>query len=119
MRFRFVVLGAGSALLLTGCLAKSLSAAGAEVVTTSQAPRSCERIGDVAGSSGGALRGDMSSVRDLELGARNDLRNRAAELGADTVQIVRREGVTPQTFAGHASTSQVRYTGVAWRCGRR
>lgn len=111
--------GAAALLLLSGCLAKTLSDAGAEVRTTTLAPRGCERVGDVEGLSGGMLRGEVSSPRDLDMGARNELRNRAAELGADTVHIVRREGVTPQTFAGHDSPSQVRYTGVAWRCGSR
>jgi len=119
MRLRIAVLCTGSALLLAGCMVKSLSEAGADVTTVSQTPRGCERLGDVVGSTGGPLRGEVSSARDLDLGARNDLRNRAAELGADTVQIVRREGVSPQTFAGNSAPSQVRYTGIAWRCARR
>jgi len=36
--------------------------------------------------------------------------------GADTVQTVGREGIVTHSFAGHARPSQVRHTGVAWRC---
>jgi hypothetical protein len=119
MKLRIAFLCAGGALALAGCLAKGLSDAGAGVTTTRQAPRGCARLGEVVGSSGSALRGDLSSPHDLDLGARNDLRNRAAALGADTVQMVRREGVTPQTFAGQSAPTQVRYTGIAWRCAGR
>jgi len=118
MRLRAFLLCAGSA-LLAGCLAKSLSSGGAQVITVSRAPHGCERLGDVEGRSGGWIRGDVTSRQDLELGARNTLRNDAAKLGADTVQIVHREGVTTQTFAGTGDVNQVRYSGVAWRCGRR
>jgi hypothetical protein len=108
-----------AALLLSGCVAKSLSNAGSEVITVSQAPRGCERLGDVAGASGGWITGDVTSQRDLDMGARNDLRNAAAKLGADTVQIIRREGVSDRTFAGTSQPNRVHYSGVAWRCGRR
>lgn len=119
MRIHIAFLCAVAALGPTGCMAKRLSDGGATVTTVSRAPHRCERLGDVAGRSGGMLVGDMTSVRDLDLGARNDLRNRAAKLGADTVQIVHREGVTPDTFAGQSALNEVRFTGVAWRCGNR
>jgi len=107
---------AGSALLLAGCMARSLSPAGGRVAVVPEAPPGCERLGDLVGLSHGGMRGDMSSPHDLELGARNDLRNRAARIGADTVQMTGREGIVTHGFAGHARPSQVRHTGVAWRC---
>lgn len=116
MRLRTVFACAGSALLVAGCMAKSLSPAGAAVSVVSQAPAGCERLGELVGLSPGGMRGDMSSPHDLELGARNDLRNRAALMGADTVQMLGREGIVTHSFAGHARASQVRHTGVAWRC---
>jgi hypothetical protein len=116
MRIRIVFAGIGSALALAGCMAKSLSPAGSQVAVVSEAPAGCERLGELAGLSPGGMRGDMSSPHDLELGARNDLRNRAALMGADTVQTLGREGIVTHSFAGHARPSQVRHTGVAWRC---
>lgn len=121
MRPRTLLCGAAvaaAALLLAGCVAKRLSSAGAEVRTVSQPPGRCQRLGEVSGRSGGWVSGDVTSPRDLELGARNDLRNAAARLGADTVQILRREGTSGQTFSGHAAPNVVVYRGVAWRCGR-
>jgi len=121
MSLRNLSLRAGlacAALLLAGCMAKTLSNAGSEVTTLSRAPRGCERLGDVAGASGGWVTGDMTSQRDLDLGARNDLRNAAAKLGADTVQIVRREGASERSFAGTSQPNRVHYSGIAWRCKR-
>jgi hypothetical protein len=116
MRLPIVIALAASALLLTGCLAKPLSAAGAGVAVVPRAPAGCERLGDVVGRWGGGMRGDVSSIHDLELGARNDLRHRAAQLGADTVQEVRRDDIVTHSFAGHGRPSVVEISGVAWRC---
>ena len=81
-------------------------------------PEGCQRLGDVVGRSAGGMRGDMSSRHDLDLGARNDLRNRAARLGPDTVELVRLDGIVTHSFAGHARPSAVEAVGVAWRGGR-
>lgn len=117
MRRRTVLTSAGGALLVAGCMATPLSPAGARVALVGAAPAGCTRLGEVVGLSRGGMRGDASSRHDLELGARNDLLNRAAALGADTVQTTGREGIVTHSFAGHARPSQVRHTGVAWRCG--
>lgn len=119
MRLVLAVAAVSSALLLSGCLAKSLSSAGAGVTLVQSAPAGCERIGEVVGRSGGGMRGDLTSPHDLDLGARNDLRNRAARMGADTVQVLRLDGIVTHSFAGHGRPSVVEATGVAWRCGPR
>jgi hypothetical protein len=119
MRLEFAVAFAASMLLLSGCLAKPLSAGGAGVALVEGAPVGCERLGEVVGRSGGGMRGDLTSPHDLDLGARNDLRNRAARLGADTVEVVRLEGIVTHSFAGNGRPSAVQATGVAWRCGGR
>lgn len=117
MRFPIGFASAGLAALMAGCMATPLSPAGARVALVGAAPTGCTRLGEVVGLSRGGIRGDASSPHDLELGARNDLLNRAAMLGADTVQATGREGIVTHSFAGHARPSQVRHTGVAWRCG--
>lgn len=116
LRTVFACAGAALALLLAGCMAKSLSTEGGRVTVVDAAPEGCTRIGDLVGLSHGGMRGDMSSPHDLELGARNDLRNQAARMGADTIQTTGSEGIVTHSFAGHARASQVRHTGVAWRC---
>lgn len=117
MRHRTILACAGSALVLSACMAKSLSPDGGRVTVVAEAPADCARLGELVGLSHGGMRGDMSSVHDLEVGARNDLRNQAARIGADTVQLLDSEGVVTHGFAGHARPSQVRHAGVAWHCG--
>ena len=118
MRLHGLLLCAGLALVVAGCTTKRLTTEGADVMTVSQQPTGCERLGDVVGSAGGGVQGEVTSAEDLDRGARNELRNNAGLLGADTVQILRREGVTPQDFTGQGGPTEVRFTGVAWRCGR-
>lgn len=118
MRLHGLLLFSALALVVSGCMTKRLTIEGADVATVSQEPSGCERLGDVAGRAGGGVQGEVTSIRDLDRGARNELRNNAGLLGADTVQILRREGVTPQNFSGHGTPTEVRFTGVAWRCGR-
>ncbi|WZB73779.1 DUF4156 domain-containing protein [Achromobacter insuavis] len=43
--------------------------------------KDCAFLGDVTGSQGNFLAGAITSNADLETGARNDLKNRAAALG--------------------------------------
>jgi len=98
------------------CAPTLLSRGAAQVTTVEQAPRGCERLGEVEGGAGGWLTGDFTSLEDLDTSARNGLRKHAHALGADTVQIVHREGITTQSFAGENEPRSIRYQGVAWRC---
>ena len=106
----------GAALAALGCVAKTLSA-GAETVRMVHAtPKGCERLGDVSGRQGNLLTGDFTSLKDLEEGARSDLINHAYKLGANTLQVIGREGKSADTWAGDNAPSTVTYSGVAWRC---
>lgn len=102
----------------SACTPKPLVAGAENVRTVNAAPGGCRRLGAVEGSQGGRVTGDMTPRRDLDRGARNDLRNEAHALGADTVQIVRRTGAAHETFAGTDEPDAVKYQGVAWRCSR-
>src|SRR3990172_10724938 len=87
-------LGALLALGATACMPKPLEAGAENVRMVNAAPAGCRRVGTVQGRQGGLVTGDMTPARDLDRGARNDLRNEAFALGADTVEIVRRAGTT-------------------------
>jgi hypothetical protein len=100
------------------CTPKRLTDAGEEVVIVHRAPTGCQRLGEIEARQGGAVIGDFTSARDLEDGARNELRNRAAKLGANTVQIVKRDGMSRQQFAGSSDPNEVSFVGVGWRCSR-
>jgi hypothetical protein len=112
---------AALALLLASvpaCAPTLLPGGAGHVTIVERAPRGCQRLGEVEGGAGGWLTGDFTSSEDLETSARNRLRKRAHALGADTVQIVHREGITAQSFAGASEPRRIRYRGVAWRCAR-
>jgi len=106
----------GSVLALFGCVAKRLSPGAESVRLVHTAPKGCERLADVRGHQGNTLTGDFTPMADLEEGARSDLINHAYKVGANTVQLVSREGKSSDAWAGDAEPSTVTYTGIAWRC---
>lgn len=82
-----VLVVASSALL--GCAAAPLQQpAAAGVVLTRNAPaEDCVHIGEVLGSQGNFWTAEFTSDERLIIGARNRLRDRAYEMGANFVQI--------------------------------
>lgn len=76
-----------------GCKTAQLSSGGAKVATSSAAPidsgwhpSQCKSLGYVVGKGGGTFGGAWVSNESLIEYAMNDLRNKAAELGANFVQ---------------------------------
>ncbi|MCC3705565.1 DUF4156 domain-containing protein [Rouxiella badensis] len=81
-----MLLGLSAVMLLAGCsTANQLSSAGQQVKFTDEKPSSqCQALGTVTGAQSNWLSGtsgDGSSMR----GAANDLRNKAAALGGNTI----------------------------------
>jgi hypothetical protein len=77
----------------TGCRTAGLSPSGAQVATSQSAPldsgwdpASCRSLGYVVGRGGGSFSGGWLTNEDLIAYAMNDLRNRAANLGANFIQ---------------------------------
>lgn len=87
MRINLLLGLTAGALLLAGCSSSTqLSSAGQRVTFTDQQPgNTCQLLGNITGSQSnwlsGAGGGESSSLR----GAANDLRNRAAEMGGNTI----------------------------------
>src|SRR5215471_3622041 len=108
--FSFIlVLSAGA---LPGCMAASLSDEGALVaVSRNPAPAGCAPAGYVTGEGGGTFGGEYISNDDLIGYAMNDLRNKAAERGANYIQ-----QDPPQLGSGRGTTTTVTITGTAYRC---
>lgn len=88
--------------LFAGCATAELTDGGRKVRFVTTTPHNCEYLGEVSGDFRDSKSGGM--VRDVEGFAEVDLKNRAAEVGADTVEIMSR---------GRQAT------GEAYRCGRR
>jgi hypothetical protein len=63
---------------------------GAELVrvTNREPGRECKFLGDVTGSQGNRFTGGFTSDADLETGARNDLKNKAFDIGGNVVYLM-------------------------------
>ncbi|MEY2699912.1 MAG: hypothetical protein RIQ52_667 [Pseudomonadota bacterium] len=112
-------LAAATVLILQGCSAVPLQPAAAHVRLMNQEPTGCEYLGEVTGEQGGAFSGPWTSNANLETGARNDMKNSAATMGADTVVVLStRAGNTGNwgQGSGHSEQTNVVYSGTAWRC---
>jgi Domain of unknown function (DUF4156) len=100
--------------LLAGCSAISPTREGRSVELVTEKPTgNCKQIGDAIGSQGNWFTGDYTSNKNLLLGARNDLRNQAAERGGNTVWVQN----TANTNAwGSRGTTNTTVLGVVYRC---
>lgn len=108
----FGVLMGGAALALSACSAASLSTEGAKVAASrNPAPALCAPAGYLTGKGGGTFGGAYISNEDLIEYAMNDLRNQAADLGANYVR-----SDPPQLGSGNGTTTSVTITGTAYRC---
>lgn len=101
--------------VLTGvsaCATAELSQAGAKVAAgRNPAPSGCKSMGYVVGTGGGTFGGGMISNESLIEYAMNDLRNKAAELGANYVQ-----HDPPTLGQGDGTTTTATITGTAYAC---
>ena len=107
--------------LLTACSAIQLETMQANRVIVSQdaPPKSCKFRGQILGNQGNCFTGSWTSNKNLELGAMNDLRNKAGRLGANYVQLLTtRQGNTGSMMDGHGHFEQTNITnlGNAYAC---
>lgn len=104
---------------LAGCSAVNLDSGAQQVRVVTNEPQGCEYLGEVTGSQGDFFTGAFTSNANLETGARNDMKNQASKLGANTVQLLtNRAGQTGSMGQGSGSMEQtnVTYTGAAYKC---
>jgi hypothetical protein len=85
---------------------------GAEKVRlTNQEPKGCEYLGEIAGSQGNSFTAQWTDSDNLAEGARNNLKNKAYEKGANVVHVLAsRDGTT----SGSKTNSSME--GVAYKC---
>ena len=105
---------AGVISALTGCVANSVTEQGQKVVIVQSLPAQyqCTYKGEVVGSQGNWLTGGWTTNRNLPLGARNDLRNEAAKLGANVVVIAETINSTDE----QNSLENITHVGRAYSC---
>jgi hypothetical protein len=107
--------------LVSGCAAIPLKKAAGEVRLTNQEPAECKFLGEVVGSQGNWLVGPFTSNENLEVGARNDLKNKARELGANVVHLLTDRAGQSAHYSRHgggSSQTNVTYMGAAYHCPR-
>ncbi|WP_169927687.1 DUF4156 domain-containing protein [Labilithrix luteola] len=101
-----------SLVTVAGCSTSALSPKGAQVAATRNPPtRDCAALKYIVGQGGGTFGGAYISNDDLVEYAMNDLRNKAADLGANYVQ-----HDPPQLGSGSGTTTTVTISGTAYRC---
>ncbi len=97
---------------LAACSTASLSSGGANVAAArNPAPPECKPLGYVVGKGGGTFGGGLVSNEDLIEYAMNDIRNKAAELGANYLQ-----HDPPTLGQGDGTTTTATITGTAYSC---
>jgi hypothetical protein len=105
---------------LAGCAATSVQPGAETVRITNTEPGSeCKFIGDITGNQGNAFTGPFTPNKNLETGARNDLKNKAAALGGNVVMLLtERAGQTGSISDGGGSIAQTNVTlsGNVYRC---
>jgi hypothetical protein len=101
-------------LLLGGCSAISTTQEGKSVeLVTVKPPGKCKSLGDIVGSQGNWITGDYTSNKNLLIGARNDLRNQAAEMGGNYVWV---QDSNNTNAWGSTGTTNTTVLGVVYRC---
>ena len=88
-------------------------AASVEIVDIRPNSSSCKLLGEVIGSQGDVFTAELTSNKNLILGARNALRNETSKLGGNVVYV--HEHITTGGQEGIANTTIV---GKAYKCTR-
>ena len=102
------------ALLIAGCAAVPVTPQGTSVELHAEKPSgNCKSLGEAAGSQGNWITGDYTSNKDLMVGARNDLRNKAADMGGNYVWL---QNTSNASAWGSLGTSNTTAVGIVYRC---
>jgi opacity protein-like surface antigen len=109
---------------VVGCASETLQPQAAHVIVSpNAAPKGCKYAGQVVGNQGNAFTGAWTSNRNLEEGSMNNMKNQAANLGANYVQLVNsRAGSTGSMssyggdFSGSMQETNVTNLGNAYVC---
>lgn len=112
-RFLMIAAPAAAVGLLAACSATPVTSQGAAVEVVTERPANCRTLGEVTGSQGNVFSGDFTSDQTLMQGARNDLRNKAAAMGGNVVQLQNSHNSTHPYSAGAIKSTLI---GVVFAC---
>lgn len=100
-------------LLIPGCAAKQVTAAGSRVKIVHEKPQGdCREVGEVTGTQGNWVSGGYTSNKNLVEGARNDMKNEAAKMGGTHVWL---QNLNTNTGM-YSNTVNALAIGVVYQC---
>ncbi len=104
-----------TAIFLYGCAAIKALPEARHIELVNEAPDAnrCEYLGEVSGSQGNWLTGDLTPNENLVVGARNDLRNKAYKMGGNLVYIQDMKNTNAYESLGTTNTKAI---GKVYRC---
>lgn len=100
---------------LNGCAANAVRPEASRVEIVNEVPNKdrCKFLGEIYGSQGNWFTGDLTSNKNLVIGARNELRNEAHALGGNIVYIQDMKSTNAWGSMGTTNTTAV---GKAYSC---
>lgn len=100
--------------LIIGCSAIQVNPEAREVEISVEKPTGvCKRLGEAAGSQGNYITGKYTPNVNLIVGARNDLRNNAAEMGGNYVWVQDTNNSSTTSSDGIINTTII---GMVYHC---
>jgi len=102
---------------LMGCSAIQLNPNAHRVIASrNAAPKGCKYLGSVVGSQGNFFTGGWTSNKNLAEGSMNDMKNKAANMGGNYIQIeADRAGMTGSSSSNmYGSSGSLAQTDVTW-----
>ncbi len=104
-----------AALTIAGCSAHQLrpEAGSVTIVINKPDPARCTYLGEITGSPGGWVTEDYTSNEVLMVGASNDLRNQAYDMGGNTIHLQKVDDSSAWILTG---TTSISVTGGVYHC---
>lgn len=101
--------------IIIGCSANKLNLGAEGVLLTSEKPENCRYIGGVTGSQGNWFTDDITTTENKILGSKNEIKNEALKINANTVYIISEDVYSSVLSIGTTSATQ---TGEAYYCSK-
>jgi hypothetical protein len=103
-------------ILLSACSAIQTTPDSALIELVNDKPQAnCRALGEAIGSQGNFFTGNYTSNKNLMIGARNDLRNQAANMGGNLVHVQNVSNARADRSLGTSNTTVV---GMIYNCQR-
>lgn len=107
------------AFALYGCAAAEIKPGAQKVRLMQTEPKGCKYLGEVTGNQGNFFTGGFTSNENLETGARNELKNKAYDMGGNVIVLLtNRAGQTGSygRYGGGSEQTNITLTGTVFKC---